>query len=1159
MAKFRICSTPSCNNRLPDSCFDGHSKCARCIGRLCTLENRCSECVFWPENQFKLFDKHRHALKLARERRAKYKLAREGKLAKEEIFNTSKLSMDRPVHDMSVSPAQSLGNLPLSLSDFPLSPSTSSKSMPVPFTAALSAPDRGQVTTESEIKLMKAMMSDFSAQLATLSYQSQLAKVHSASVSPSHHSLHSSSGVDRLCDDLGVNLPPTVIATEVTEPTSEPCPTESCLDVEFDAVSQERGRKRFREPKDHSAKVKRSEPPSRTSPRTTLPLMSVALANPTDAPPTPACGDVSRVNPTDRTGLERTPVPRSPLSPVQRGGQFSDSMNNALTDLVKAAMKENPDISLEDSFALAQKFLKENDPLNLSFHSSRSVRSVSRSGKRSQDHVLNVTQDSVCQEQARECGNVSVEGGGCIVHDVTAAEVHAVSTPSPKYDYVIADQAQAIPLPYKVFSPVSQPTQPRKLVFDPASAILSTPRCFYPALSSQEVSAAKYRIPVGSSDVTDIPVYSSDVKVAPISSSNGSGALGSSVVISRLVSPKTFTTAGFTTVQGVGSSFVSESFVSQVPKTVHSVQAGPVTSSSVLRNIQNPGFAVIQAAGAAIRPKPSVSESLFLASSSTSVQDSGLVPTISVATQTKRSTLVSVSTEPLRPRPVLSMSATSWTSYDPELDPDVPLKVDKGTSPSVSFILPSESPVLSSSTVAHGSVSFSPSSRCQVMACHSVQGSVACSKSQASSTPSEDIPTQPVLSKRSNSVRKKSKSRVSEEISVEKSSYPQDSVSPPTKRQKSSFSSDSEGEDHDSDSDHTSVVELEEETAEDLLGVAQAYKRLKARIVDKYPNIKEETSEAELSPFQLAYEKVRPKSPHFKMSPSVKLRLAALDRSLVEKRSKATSPTIFKPFLKKKDMGYYRTDLTLDSSAPESVLALLVGILDYARIKNLKTSKVAFSITEIDSLLKSAFQLLETLSFASASFEILADCFMDLRDKLTPDLKPKALEYTSFLRCVDKAGRHSIGEAVNLFANLLLKKREHILSMSFSSISTATKAKVIFAPLAECKLLPLETVKETSTQFRQLAEMSALVSVVSTAKSQLSKSKSLFRTTSSSVSPLQDLRGKGAYRGSAGRSSSKRGYSSQKGYSSRSKDYFARRDRYAKGSKRGGSQPPKKD
>ena len=223
----------------------------------------------------------------------------------------------------------------------------------------------------------------------------------------------------------------------------------------------------------------------------------------------------------------------------------------------------------------------------------------------------------------------------------------------------------------------------------------------------------------------------------------------------------------------------------------------------------------------------------------------------------------------------------------------------------------------------------------------------------------------------------------------------------------------------------------------------------------------------------------------------------------------------------------------------------MAGVLDQAKVKKFNKSKISFKISEMDSIFKSAFRALEIWSYASSSFEVLGDCFLDLRKKLPPEHQALAIEYASLLRCIDKAGRHGIAETVNIVSNLLLKKREHVMSLSNTSVPLSTKTNVIFSPVSDCQLLPVECIKSATSEFRQQTETSALVAVAA-ASSKVSKFKSY---DVGKFSPLNKYRG-GKGRG-AGRTSRK--------LFLRNKELYNRRDKYVRGrgqNRRPQSQPP---
>ena len=155
-------------------------------------------------------------------------------------------------------------------------------------------------------------------------------------------------------------------------------------------------------------------------------------------------------------------------------------------------------------------------------------------------------------------------------------------------------------------------------------------------------------------------------------------------------------------------------------------------------------------------------------------------------------------------------------------------------------------------------------------------------------------------------------------------------------------------------SDSVSVSPVEtiiiDDSPDELLQSSKAFFLLKSRIVDKYPKIKEEEPAPERSSFQIAFEQERPKSSNFKMCPLVRSRLTAIDKDLESKMSLASPVTVLQPFLKAPDARFYHTDLIPDVSAHESLLTSMVGIFYSKRLKNLQSSKVGFSFSELDSV-----------------------------------------------------------------------------------------------------------------------------------------------------------------------------------------------------------------
>ena len=114
------------------------------------------------------------------------------------------------------------------------------------------------------------------------------------------------------------------------------------------------------------------------------------------------------------------------------------------------------------------------------------------------------------------------------------------------------------------------------------------------------------------------------------------------------------------------------------------------------------------------------------------------------------------------------------------------------------------------------------------------------------------------------------------------------------------------------------------------------------------------------------------------------------------------------------------------------------------------------------------------------------------------------------------------------------------MSLANASVPLSTKTDIIFSPISDCKLLPVEEIKAATAQFRQQTETSALVAVAAASKTSKLKS---FDSGKSYLSPLQDRKYKTGKAKSLIKSSKK--------FFLRNREYFSKRDRYVKGKGQG--------
>ena len=106
--KIRICK--GCGTRMSTDKFDKHSVCSSCRGQACSWSNRCTECISWSDDFFKLYLKH---LKSLGHKRA-YKL----KIKKSKSEQSAPIS-NIPTHDSSISPSSHVSPVPATLSIVP--------------------------------------------------------------------------------------------------------------------------------------------------------------------------------------------------------------------------------------------------------------------------------------------------------------------------------------------------------------------------------------------------------------------------------------------------------------------------------------------------------------------------------------------------------------------------------------------------------------------------------------------------------------------------------------------------------------------------------------------------------------------------------------------------------------------------------------------------------------------------------------------------------------------------------------------------------------------------------------------------------------------------------------------------------------------------------
>ena len=273
-------------------------------------------------------------------------------------------------------------------------------------------------------------------------------------------------------------------------------------------------------------------------------------------------------------------------------------------------------------------------------------------------------------------------------------------------------------------------------------------------------------------------------------------------------------------------------------------------------------------------------------------------------------------------------------------------------------------------------------------------------------------------------------------------------------------------------------VELGDEGEPEDVSYSANFRRLLKVIMSKFPP-EEQTKEEKdnRSQVQKKTEELRPKPSKLILSPMVKCRIEAIDE-ILEKKQEATNPAPFLSlFLKAKGASSYFTGDVAAGSITPHLQTELDHMLEGLKKKNFKSSKVAFSFSELDILLKGLFRLIEMWSFLDWGLGALDDGLSAIKEKLTDQADISyAEEVQGYVTCLDKAIRHGTGETSHVYTNMILKKRDHVLSMVKKSLSDNKKAALRLSPVSSFKLFEEQSIKETCEDMRKVCETDLIVS-----------------------------------------------------------------------------------
>ena len=255
---------------------------------------------------------------------------------------------------------------------------------------------------------------------------------------------------------------------------------------------------------------------------------------------------------------------------------------------------------------------------------------------------------------------------------------------------------------------------------------------------------------------------------------------------------------------------------------------------------------------------------------------------------------------------------------------------------------------------------------------------------------------------------------------------------------------------------------------------------LNEKIFAKQPVVVEPPLPDNRSPWQMGREDPpKSKKKHRMFNSFVKLTLEELDAKLAKKKDVATTKLLFPPALNYKVANNYRTIDEPEWFPSDQTEAILDGVLDGRRYARFKQAKVFFSVQELDLLRKSVFRILEIFSFLMCAIAVIGDGFDEILEKVEEEDKGLVREFASYLRSLDKAGRHGVEEASVLLTNYMVKQRELFAGMLSFLVPKPVISGLVCAPVSSFKVASAQVLKEVSDKFGTSCHTKALAKVIS--------------------------------------------------------------------------------
>ena len=218
-------------------------------------------------------------------------------------------------------------------------------------------------------------------------------------------------------------------------------------------------------------------------------------------------------------------------------------------------------------------------------------------------------------------------------------------------------------------------------------------------------------------------------------------------------------------------------------------------------------------------------------------------------------------------------------------------------------------------------------------------------------------------------------------------------------------------------------------------------------------------------------------------------------------------------------------------------------------VSGLGKKTIPFSSAELGKLGRTAFNMIEIISFLMAAIAILDEGLATAEERCKGNALAALQEHRPFLSSMDKACRHLVRESLALMSTFMMRQRSILGSNFAASVPNTYRNRIIRSPLSTFDVAPSGILEEVKSQYENFIQNRAFTSAVAKLGSmnkvgRIKKTvKSRMTIVSRGAARGQLFRGAGLTRGNRGAGRGSLRGVRKSAYSNRNMRGYARRDR----------------